>query len=214
MTAKISDLGVARILILTPLQISCMTQTPGTPAYMPPEVMVANPKYYDTSVDEFSYGIMMIHIFSGRWPEPQVGPNRTESNGSLIPVTEAERHEVFLQAIGDDHPLMDLIHKSINNLQLAQEREINKSLMAGNHELQSILSKLRLENATLQHTISELHTAAVDKDYIIQMKDALVRRKNSDLEAKNRALEEKDATISAMSEQITKIRDYLAIILL
>ena len=117
---------------------------------------------------------------------------------------------MFLRAIGDDHPLMDLIHKSINNLQLAQEREINKSLMAGNHELQSILSKLRLENATLQHTISELHTAAVDKDYIIQMKDALVRRKNSDLEAKNRALEEKDATISAMSEQITKIRDYLA----
>ena len=74
MTAKISDLGVARILNLTPLQVSRMTQTPGTPAYMPPEVMVANPKY-DTSVDEFSYGIMMIHMFSGRWPEPQVGPN-------------------------------------------------------------------------------------------------------------------------------------------
>ena len=56
MTAKISDLGVARILNLTPLQVSRMTQTPGIPAYMPPEVMVANPKY-DTSVDEFSYGI-------------------------------------------------------------------------------------------------------------------------------------------------------------
>ena len=74
-------------------------------------------------------------------------------------------------------------------LQLAQEREINKSLMAGNHELQSVLSKLRLENATLQHTISELHTADVDKDYNIiihwQMKDALVRRKDSDLEAKS-----------------------------
>ena len=40
MTAKISDLGVARILNLTPLQVSRMTQTPGTPAYMPPEVMV------------------------------------------------------------------------------------------------------------------------------------------------------------------------------
>ena len=36
---------------LTPLQVSCMTQTPGTPAYMPPEMMVANPKY-DTSVDD------------------------------------------------------------------------------------------------------------------------------------------------------------------
>ena len=367
MAAKISDLGVARILNLTPLQVSRMTQTPGTPAYMPPEVMVANPKY-DTSVDEFSYGIMMIHMFSGRWPEPQVGPNRTEPDGRLIPVTEAERREVFLRTIGNDHHLMDLILKCINNhprarahtseiverlaemvlqfpayfanrlemlrqieadgaekralteegerkdravqqkesqisslrhdiqaekeqkseeidrlklahsseveqfhlqirnlntqkqlvtskmeaeiaelklkatnyesqietkskaliqekeqskqiiarereqldLQLAQKGDIIKSLIAGNHDLESILSKLRSENATLQHTILELHTAAVDKDGIIQMKDALVRRKDSELETKSRALDEKEVVISAMSEQITKARDYLA----
>ena len=113
MTAKISDLGVARILNLTPLQISRMTQTPGTPAYMPPEVMVANPKY-DTSVDEFSYGILMIHIFSGRWPEPQVGQICIEQ-GKMIPVSETERREVFFQAIESDHPLMDLIHRCISN---------------------------------------------------------------------------------------------------
>ena len=91
-----------------------MTQAPGTPAYMPPEVMIVNPKY-DTSVDKFSYGALMIHVFSGQWPEPQVGPIRTEPDGKLIPVTEAERREVFLQAIGNDHPLMDLIQKCINN---------------------------------------------------------------------------------------------------
>ena len=114
MTAKISDLGVARILNLTPLQISRMTQTPGTPAYMPPEVMVANP-HYSTSVDEFSYGILMIHMFSGQWPEPQVGPNRTGPDSRLIPVTEAERREVFLRVIGNNNPLMDLILKCVNN---------------------------------------------------------------------------------------------------
>ena len=54
MTAKISDLGVARILNLTPLQVSGMTPTPGTNAFMPPEAMVANPAY-DTCIDEFSY---------------------------------------------------------------------------------------------------------------------------------------------------------------
>ena len=113
MSAKISDLGVARMLNLTPLQVSRMTETPGTPAYMPPEVMQANPKY-DTSVDEFSYGILMIHVFSGRWPEPQEGQTRIE-NGQLVPVTEAERREVFLRAIGNDHPLMDLIMRCINN---------------------------------------------------------------------------------------------------
>ena len=114
MTAKISDLGVARILNLTPLQVSHMTQTPGTPAYMPPEVMIANPKY-DTSVDEFSYGILMIHMFSGKWPEPQVGPIRISEAGKMIPVSEVERREVFLQAIGNNHPSMKLIHKCINN---------------------------------------------------------------------------------------------------
>lgn len=111
--AKISDLGVAKILNLTPLQLTRMTQTPGTPTYMPPEVMVANPKY-NTNVDRFSYGILMIHIFSGRWPEPQIGPTQIVA-GKLIPVTEAERREVFLEAVGNNHPLVDLMLKCINN---------------------------------------------------------------------------------------------------
>ena len=83
-----------------------MTQTPGTPTYMPPEVMTANLKY-DKNVDVFSYGILMIHTFSGRWPEPQIGPSQVVA-GKLIPVTEAERRTNFLQTIGDDHPLMEL----------------------------------------------------------------------------------------------------------
>ena len=80
---------------------------------MPPEVMTANPKY-DTSVDIFSYGILMIHMFSGRWPEPQVGQIRNEPGG-MVPITEVERRDVFLKAIGNDHPLMDLILKCIDN---------------------------------------------------------------------------------------------------
>ena len=114
MDAKISDLGVARMLNLTPLQASKLTQTPGTPAYMPPEVMVANPKY-DTSVDEFSFGIMMIHIFSGKWPEPECSQIRIGEAGTMFPVTEAERRESFLKAIGDDHPLTKAIISCIHN---------------------------------------------------------------------------------------------------
>ena len=115
MNAKISDLGVARILNLAPLQISHMTQTPGTPAYMPPEVMIANPKY-DTSIDVFSFGVMIIHVLSGTWPEPQIGPIKIDpETDKLIPVSEAERREIFLDSIGRDHPLMDLIVKCIEN---------------------------------------------------------------------------------------------------
>ena len=113
MKAKISDLGVAKILNLSPLQLSRMTHTPGTPAYMPPEVMTAHP-VYNESVDEFSYGVLMVHVFSGSWPEPQCGPIHTES-GKLIPVSEAEQRDKFLQHIGKDHPLMELILKCLNN---------------------------------------------------------------------------------------------------
>ena len=349
MTAKISDLGVARILNLTPLQVSRMTQTPGCPAYMPPEVMVANPKY-DTSIDEFSYGIMMIHMFSGTWPEPQVGPNRTESDGRLIPVTEAERRMAFLQIIGSDHPLMKLVLRCINNhpwarahaceivqqlaemvlefpasfanrlemlrhikvveeekrtlternkviqdqflsyrevaqakedelaiispvqssevehlrlqirdmntnnqlimdkmnaeltelksqvalysmtliqereqsegrikeereqflLKLAQEKETNRKLVIENLDLQAGLSTERSENIGFQHAITKLEADVSARDSTIQMKDASIKRKNSEIKASTRALEEKDATISAMSEQLTKARGYLA----
>ena len=116
MTAKISDLGVARILNLTPLQVSRMTETPGTPAYMPPEVMVADP-HYDTSVDEFSYGVMMVHVFTAEWPFPKVGPTRVDPSNPdvLIPVTEAERREKFIRKIGQNHPLTDLIMRCLNN---------------------------------------------------------------------------------------------------
>jgi serine/threonine protein kinase len=113
--AKISDLGVARILNLTPLQASRLTQTPGTPAYMPPEVMVANPKY-DRSIDEFSFGIMMIHIFSGQWPEPECPQIETSETGEMIPITEAGRRKSFLKVIGDDHPLNEAIISCIHNV--------------------------------------------------------------------------------------------------
>ena len=113
MTAKISDLGVAKILNLTPQQMSRMTRTPGTPAYMPPEAMGENPSY-DTSIDEFSYGILMIHVLSGKWPLPLREPN-PENQDELLPVTEAERRDTYLRDIGNAHPLMDLIRRCVHN---------------------------------------------------------------------------------------------------
>ena len=113
MTAKISDLGVARIVNIDPTRSSIMTSTPGTPVYMPPEVMIPKPEY-NTTIDRFSYGILMIHMLSGELPEPQLAPNQMKGD-KLVAVTEAVRREKFLQTIGNDHPQMTLILKCINN---------------------------------------------------------------------------------------------------
>ena len=114
LTAKIADLGISKILNLTPLQKTRKTKNCGAPAFMPPEMNVAKPTYA-ISIDEFSYGIIMIHLLSTQCPEPQLPPTICTEDGELIPVTEAKRREMFLEMIGLDHPLMDLIKRCISN---------------------------------------------------------------------------------------------------
>ena len=115
MTAKISDLGSARVLAEQQQgdERDIKIRYEEGHAFMPPEVMKARP--YDIYIDEFSYGVMMIHILSGKWPNPLSVPIRINPDGTMTAVTEPERREVFLRAIGDDHPLMDLILQCIAN---------------------------------------------------------------------------------------------------
>jgi serine/threonine protein kinase len=94
MVAKISDLGVARLL---PLTVSRVTPgAPGTLDFMPPEAQHDDPDRYTTSIDIFSYGIIMIHMLSGSWPT-------------------ATRRIALLEVIGNDHPLMNTIRRCIND---------------------------------------------------------------------------------------------------
>ena len=113
MTAKISDLGMARLANTSHEKAKEMTITPGTPIFMPPETMLQNP-VYDVGVDRFSYGIVMLHVLSGMWPEPHTQPICTIGN-ILEPVSEAARRDHLIQKIGRDHPLMELILKCIDN---------------------------------------------------------------------------------------------------
>ena len=203
MTAKISDLGVARIFNLSPLQVCRMTKAPGTPAYMPPEVMIANPSY-DTSIDVFSYGILMMHVFSGRWPEPQVGAVRSNPS-RLIPVSEAERREVFLKAIGNEHPLTSLICKCIDNHPRLRPRtsEIVKQLAEMTMQFPSSVSN-KLE--MLHHIKAFEKERKTFQQTLHKEKRDLTRQ----LGEKIQAIEEKDAAISEMKEQLTRLRESLA----
>ena len=192
MTAKISDLGVARILNLTPLQVSRMTQTPGTPAYMPPEVMVANPKY-DTSVDKFSYGILMIHTFSGSWPEPQVGPVRIES-GIMIPVCEAERREVFLRAIGNEYPLMDLILRLINN-----DPQIRPHASEIVEQLAAMVLQYPASFANRLEMLVHIQHQEEEKETMMEEKEAEDRESQQEISKLRKKVQEKAEEVNRLS---------------
>ena len=115
MTAKISDLGKAKILLENDsVHQPKMTTNPGCVEFMPPEAQMDRPDY-NIGIDEFSYGVIMIHIFSGKWPAPHRAPSYTESDGTMKVVSEADRRKDCLDVIGEDNPLMDLIRKCLHN---------------------------------------------------------------------------------------------------
>ena len=96
-TAKISDLGVAKILKgghSTP-----HTRQPGTELYMPPEVKIEG-MVYDTRIDIFSFGVILLEVSIGR--DVSAGEAfRIGTNGMLCIVPEIDRRKKDFQDLGD-----------------------------------------------------------------------------------------------------------------
>lgn len=174
MTAKISDLGVAKILNLTAAKKTAnpLTTGPGTPAYMPPEVW-RNPPQYSIKVDIFSFGVLILHIFSGKWPLPgeqvTTDPNNPDK---LIPKSEVQRREDYFRDMGESHQLMDLtkdcLHftpeKRPDDLRIIKTIEESKAAMVpppfnklqlieGMRELKGATLNLRVQITTLENQL-------------------------------------------------------------
>ena len=91
LTAKIADLGMARIIDASPA-------VTGAVAYMPPEAMCSNPSY-DTKTDVFSFGVLVLQTMVERLPQPS----------SEARVSEVDRRNEYIQELGKEHPHNDLI---------------------------------------------------------------------------------------------------------
>ena len=94
LTAKLADFGVAKMI--DPQKATTHTQVPGTMIFMPPEALSVNPRY-GKPVDVFSFGCMMIHMISHKWPIPddQV-VQATPEVENLRVLTEIERRKKYL----------------------------------------------------------------------------------------------------------------------
>ena len=206
MTAKISDLGVARILNLDPNDGN-MTRAPSTPTYMPPEVMKSSPKY-NTSIDTFSYGILMIHMLSGCLPQPQVEPTQVAKGGKLVAITEAERRAQFLQIIGSNHPLMDLLLKCINND--SQQRPQTSEIVA---RLAEMVSQFPASFANRLEMLKHFQIDKEEKEILREkVGDEFMRCEELSLEVKQLQLlvDNLKAETSRLTTSNTMLQDELA----
>ena len=102
--AKISDLGTIQILNHIPVQ---MKTDPEMLCYMAPEAYVGEPKY-NTAMDCFSFGILMIHTLCAKCPIPDCPqPFDVTDPESKQPLNQ---YDMYISTIYCKHPLLNLIH--------------------------------------------------------------------------------------------------------
>ena len=90
MRAKIADLGVSKVFDLQQVQTIQQTKAPGTPAYMPPEVLIPEPQY-NVQLDTFSLGVLSIYLAIQEFPAPhEVSPTQTIIEQRIIQTTTLE----------------------------------------------------------------------------------------------------------------------------
>ena len=99
LVAKIGDLGVAKVVragskeTISKLQLT--RAVPGTPDFMPPEVMEVN-AVYGAPIDVFSFGGIALYVFSEEWPTPSGQKMKDPVTKQLRALTEAERRQQYL----------------------------------------------------------------------------------------------------------------------
>ena len=114
--AKISDLGVAKVVRADSRATQTMlTKAPGTVDFMPPESFGEMPNY-DTSLDIFSYGGIVLHVVNQEWPSPASQVSQDPVTGKLTALSEVERRQAHLDKMeGGAEVLKSLVKDCLRN---------------------------------------------------------------------------------------------------
>ena len=202
--AKITDLGVARTLNITytQRQSPMMTICPGNPSSMPPEALGDYP-VYDTKLDVFSFGHIVVHVAIQEWPMPldaeYIDPNTME----VFHRTEIERREDHISKMGGDNPLQELAVSCLQNdpsLRPTTQQLVEKT--------EQLSTQTPLPYLSLIDTMREIdNLSARNKDLNSQVEekdDALqkVKELEAEMEVKNAEIVAKNAEIENLKSQL------------
>ena len=147
LTAKIADLGMARIIDRDSTVLSSkLTKVPGTLAYMPPEAMSSDPSY-NTKLDVFSFGVLILQTMVVRLPQPSQEFLPSSDNPEVYRrVSEVDRRNEYLQELGKEHTHNDLICNCLCNEPNSRPTamEVLLHLTAITEKIGSFLSRIEL----------------------------------------------------------------------
>ena len=118
--AKVTDFGMFKLVNMKAhMTATKLTQTPGTPPYMPPEALIEPPRY-SNKLDCFSHGVLTIQIITRNFPDPGNScryiddPNYPDRRVS-VSIPEKDRRKKDIDLIEPDHPLLPIAMKCIKD---------------------------------------------------------------------------------------------------
>ena len=130
MHAKLADLGTSKLLAFNPLSSTKLTNCPGTLGIMPPEALQPSPAY-NTKLDVFSYGTLILHTLNQEFPLPcEVGKARrrgefqiTKRQAAMDMLSSKHRqlHEMTRKCLQDNpekRPEMKYVRDELDRLSL------------------------------------------------------------------------------------------------
>ena len=110
--AKISDIKVASTFSNTPACRSRVIQPRSSLSYLPPEAQSGSLSH-DTSFDCFSFGVLILHTLSARWPVP----TNVDHNACLTSsATQFDQRAECMRDVSLTHQMKDMVRKCLHEI--------------------------------------------------------------------------------------------------
>ena len=218
--AKITDMGVARIVNLRSDQLAAtMTRGPGNITYMPPEAMGPHSKY-DTSLDVFSFGNLLLFTLTQQFPNLLAATYNDPKSDKVIGRTEIERRLNEFQfadsILGSKHPLLDLSSNCLQNRAsnrpttsqlVTRISETLESPLPSRLELEKEIAAERRSNTLLKDNNKALQEQATSLQELIVTKHRLVDEQLEELREKDKQILELHGQLDLQQEQVMIIEN-------
>lgn len=202
--AKVSDFGMSKLMSNTHLDIqSTGTLCPGTEVYMSPEAMKEPPAYTE-KLDCFSFGVLLIQVLTGLFPNPaprfrEITFPSSPTGTISMPVLETERRNNHIGLIDSANPMLFIaircldynpderptsteLCEFLSAIQTTSEYTNSKgNLSCTGYNLDPV-TKLQRENSSLKMDLSNTKEQLVSKERLLLEKENMIQEKNRELE--------------------------------
>ena len=209
MTAKIADLGVARIV--PSLRVATMTKAPGASIYMPPEAL-GDESRYDMTIDIFSLGVVAIFTLTQRFPHKVLAQVYLDQHERPAIRSELERRGEYMQQIYrqfcDIHPLVQMIKQCLGSFPKDRPsiHQVVQLLEQARSEIDD--AECHMDRLVLVQTVKEQNQQIESHELQILSKNQRIRTLQQEMQSQEQekiaSVEKKNTELVHENQQLTQ----------